>query len=231
MANQGHVTRSIARLLISALVLGSTITACGKSHLSGGPYEGLVRDKATGGPVAEALVLVRWMGTVDAMHSSSARCYYHEVVRTGVDGRFVVKPWKVSTARNGDPTWLPHVDPLRVEELVFKPGYRDHFVKGGKRDPMKIELEAFDVQPNEQIEFLSQLRYQGMCDGHSAKFELPWLQALAAEAIAIEGRARGQLTDWSRKLVGSVVLSSDEVEFGDAEAKRRRVERAKAATK
>jgi len=229
MANRWNVTMRLMRAAAMSCTFAATLAACQKSTLSSGPYEGLVRDKATGQPISGALVYVKWMGANPSSHSSYDLCYHHEIVETGPDGRFRVPAWRVSTKVNGDPTWLPYINPLHVEDFVFKAGYRDNFVRGGPRDPSKIELEPIVGTASEQIRILHELSHRSGCDGDSAKKELPWLSALVLAGKTIASDRSKELSVGDRKMIDSLIFGVDLVQYGQDEAYKRLGERERAA--
>jgi len=189
-------------LALCALTLSACVALGGKSHLSGGPYQGVVRDKATGEPIANAMVLIKWNGSTNAFSGGGrSLCYYHEPARTGSDGGFAIKPWRVSTDTGGrDPTWLPYIEHSHIEPLIFAPGYRQHFSTWG--DPMKLELERFPLdQVNEEIGFLLVLRYKTVCLGHDNRVDLPMRLSIYRRAIALAESNPTKLNDSIRRVV------------------------------
>lgn len=226
MANRRHVISAIVLAAATGMVAASGLSLPGKSHLSGGPYEGLVRD-VEGRPVADALVLVKWMGTTPSMHSSRALCYYLALTRTRPDGRFHVPAWNVATPEKGrDPTWLRHVDPLHVEEMVYKSTYVDDIGRGRARDPMSIRLGPAAAAPDDRAEHLYELMGRSTCEGDSPKKALPWAKALAEEGRWLIGEDRSaSLSTNARRQISALIFNEDFLTFGDDEARRRLGER------
>jgi len=219
------VKNSLAKILAAVSLFGSQIPLGRAATLAGGPYEGLVRDKATGDPIPGALVMVKWMGTTPSIHSSRPLCYHQAVVMTGTDGRFRVPAWSETTARRGDPTWLPYVTPLQIEEFVFKPAYLDTPMHGRARDPRQIKLEAFNGSLKEWMEFLYELRGRSVCEGDDIERKRRWAEALVREADA---RLQYQSPEFGKSeafVWDALHFTVDSLNFGDEEARKRSAKR------
>jgi hypothetical protein len=155
------------------------------------------------------------------MHSSHPLCYYEALATTGADGRFHVPAWSESTATGGDPTWLPYITSLQIEEFVFKPGYLDTPLLGRARDPKKIELEPFNGPLERWSKFLLMLQDRGLCDGDWAQKRLPWEKTLA-EDISRLSESRGAEFGKLEWYTWDVLLFGvDSLVYGDDEAHRR----------
>src|SRR3989344_7252350 len=88
MAKEPRMINLKSPLLLLSLLLGlSAFTACATTPLQ--PVQGQVLEEGTNKPIANALVVGRWMGTVThGIVESRTVCYHVESTTTDAEGRF-----------------------------------------------------------------------------------------------------------------------------------------------
>lgn len=102
---------NIACRLFFLLIAGMS----GACSFSEGPVEGQVRDYTTGQPIADAIVIARWMDTVPALGHARTACIHVETAVTDAEGKYRINRWWRFPGELGFPA-PPPFD-------VYKPGY------------------------------------------------------------------------------------------------------------
>ena len=118
------------------------LSAC--TEISDGPVTGRLTDKASGQPIADALVVVKWdMAVGGGLAEKRYVCYHVETAKTDADGRYRVPKWHVKLGKDetGEQIrWLPD-QTVSVSVQALKVGYLDaRYGVGGS--PSKIDFKA-----------------------------------------------------------------------------------------
>jgi hypothetical protein len=146
--------------------------------LSGESFSGRVIDESTGKPVADAIVVIHWIGSwTKIFGESSSACYHVETARTDPNGNFRMAAWKTP--------WSPKDLFFSPEDRglnVYKPGYAVSTKGSGL--PGVFLIAPF--QGGKQAYFDTVLRPAG-CEraGASSKNEYRLYSAMAQEASAL----------------------------------------------
>jgi hypothetical protein len=140
-------------LLALGLLFGlSTLAACATTPLQ--PVQGQVLEEGTNKPVANALVVGRWMGTVThGIVESRTVCYHVESTTTDAEGRFTLPPTeKEYKYRDGD-----HYTSI----TVYKLGYEAYLPPGYARSEAYRQniryLQPFAGGREERLAYLSRI--------------------------------------------------------------------------
>ncbi|HKA45161.1 MAG TPA: ankyrin repeat domain-containing protein [Burkholderiales bacterium] len=91
---------------------------------------GVVRDEASGGPIAGANVLAIWEGTTYGFHSSNRLCLRVDAARTGADGAFSLVTPSKNVYRKG-------MSQQYVDIRIHAPGMQERFEAGTDSRKMK----------------------------------------------------------------------------------------------
>ncbi|MES2999883.1 MAG: hypothetical protein V4787_04270 [Pseudomonadota bacterium] len=122
-------------IMMAALAIAS-LQACSAYR---GPVIGVVVDQATGKPVADAIVVMRWHGNwTKIFGESSSACYHVETARTDAEGRYRIaawtRAWSFSDLR---------FTSAGVDYHAYKPGYITIFKEGTIALPSRIVVAPF----------------------------------------------------------------------------------------
>ena len=147
------------RMKISALItiglLLVTIKACA---LSSGPIDGQVLDEATGKPIADAIVVVRWKGDWWAVVESKTTCYHVETARTDINGKYHIAAWSLPW-KAADTTVSGKV----VYFNAYKIGYELSEKISSKLET--VLLTSFKGTKDERFDYLDTLARTSSCAG------------------------------------------------------------------
>jgi hypothetical protein len=192
----------LRRLLAGPGLLAFALQAHG---LSGEPISGTVIDKATGEPVADAIVAVYWDGSWNIGHSSRVSCYHVETARTDARGRYDIAAWKTA--------WSARDVFFRDEGQrysVYKPGYFRGYLHSRGAPPTVIEVAK--VQWSKQAYFDTVFSPPWGCEQPSAsgKNEYRLFKAMADEAGALaETPAQKHVVWMLRRLTEQSLVNFD----------------------
>jgi len=203
---------SAHRILVPLFLVLSVLSlpACA---LSGGAIEGQVLEEGTNKPVAQAIVTVKWVGSVSKFVDSQSVCVHVETAHTDEQGRYRTPAW--SAASTVGPAIL--VSRLIPVFTAYKPAYR----QAEKETDFPLYLKPFTGGREERLEYLKKTSRATGCHaaGESEKNLLPLRNALYEEAQ--------QLTETKddKKVLEDLLYSKEIVEFGYDAAQKRHLER------
>ena len=159
--------------VLAALSLAS-LQAC---SAAGGPVSGVVIDEATGKPVADAIVVMRW-------HSSGINhsyCHHVATARTDASGRYRIAAWITPLSLRA-----VFMSSAGIDYHAYKPGYVTIFREGTIALPAKIVIAPFKGTKDEYFEQVLSLRIWGCAQaGDSQTSLVPFYVAAAREAAAL----------------------------------------------
>lgn len=173
------------------------------------PDSGTIRDKATGKPIAGAIVTAEWRGGLMMPVQSVSTCYKVALAISDVDGRFTMPSF----------SW-----DLRPYLMWRTRGIR--VLAAGRREApdsdasnLRIVMEPDDRPPREQVDRITDpLRSRGCGEAQVAMF-LPLLLAVRQELARLPASAEiERKSDW-------ITYEIDVLEVGEAEAYRRQKQR------
>jgi hypothetical protein len=168
----------LKRVLLAAGLCLASLSAC---SLTGGPVQGVVVDESTGKPVAGAIVVAHWQGTVMKLHGASASCYHVETARTDAQGRYRIAAWTrqfsasdIRLVREGT-----HFE-------AYKPGYWRPTHPDPAGDGTRIAIAPFQGTKDEYFRtVLGAPGWACLRPGASSKNEYRLFKAMAEEARAL----------------------------------------------
>lgn len=144
MAHRQHVMRSVKLRTTNCIIFCAVIAVSACTEISDGPVEGRLTDKASGQPIVDALVLVKWdMAVGGWLAEKRYVCYHVETAKTDANGRYRIPKWQVKLGKDetGEQIrWLPDRT-VSVSVRALKVGYLDaRYGVGGS--PSKIDFKA-----------------------------------------------------------------------------------------
>jgi hypothetical protein len=206
-------------LLALGLLFGlSTLAACATTPLQ--PVQGQVLEEGTNKPVANALVVGRWMGTVThGIVESRTVCYHVESTTTDAEGRFTLPPTeKEYKYRDGD-----HYTSI----TVYKLGYEAYLPPGYARSEAYRQniryLQPFAGGREERLKYLERAEQSiRTCRSPQAEEKnlLPLYRAFYEEAKSLAKTKEDQ------KIADGFLAGMEIIELGYKEGMRRALERA-----
>lgn len=206
------------RRLALATVMCLPLTACG---VSSGPIDGTIIDEATGKPIADAIVLVTWEGSIPAVVEQHRVCVHVMSTITDSQGRYHFDGW--SKKANFGPVPVTVLQPLL---FAYKPGYEWSDRPSGA-DSNKMYLAPSKATGDERAAFLLRVIDNSRCDARdpSERSRLPLLRALEHEAETLSlSKNKGDFID-------AIRFEREIIELGYEEAERRYIGREKAGAK
>ena len=173
------------------------------------PDSGTIRDKATGNPVAGAIVTAEWRGSLMMPVQSVSACYKVAVAVSDAGGRFTIP----SVSWDLRPYLMGRSRGIRV----LAAGRRE--APDSDASNLRIVMEPDDRPPREQVDRITDpLRSRGCSGGRDAMF-LPLLLAVRQELARLPASAEiERQSDW-------LTHEIDVLEVGEAEAYRRQKQR------
>jgi len=199
-------------LLLLSLLLGlSAFTACATTPLQ--PVQGQVLEEGTNKPIANALVVGLWHGTVShGFVDARTVCYHVETATTDESGRFALPPTeKEYKYRDGH-----HY----TSTIAYKPGYQYARVQ---RTKGVSYLQPFTGGREERFKYLERVFGSTGCgtsDG-SDKNSIPFVKALYDEAKSLAQ------TPEEKRMLEFFLYGLEDLELGFEEAQKRHLERVK----
>jgi hypothetical protein len=170
--------------LLAALCLVS-LQAC---SATGGPASGVVIDEATGKPVADAIVVVRWHGNwTKVFGESSSACYHVETARTDANGRYQIAAWSTSWSFSDF-----RFTPAGVDYHAYKPGYVTVFREAANVSPARIAIAPFKGTKDEYFEQVLSLRTWACPGAGASRTSLRQFYAAAARDAAALAETQNQ---------------------------------------
>ncbi len=191
--------------LLTALLL-LPLVACA---LSGSAIEGKVVEQGTDKPMAGAIVVARWHGTVTALVDAQTVCVHVESTTTDDQGRFHF------------PRWYQASNPLafNVQPTVtaYKAGYQAEAYEE------KIHhLKPFAGTREERLKKIAGAAVTCGSAGDSKKNLLPLYRKLYADALPLV------VTKEDKKIINGLLYQIDLIELPYKEAEKKNVERSEA---
>jgi hypothetical protein len=214
-------------ILATALLLA--VSACSRRQdvLTGGPIDGVVIDSATGQPVPDALVLIKWIGHTETVHSNNFPCYHAEFAKTDEQGRYHIPAWRMQT--KGRAEWIAYIHQTGpILAVVYKRGYVMPW--RWQDNPARVAVEPFQGTIVNRFEYLlgSTYTFLILCEG-DARTAIPLHEAAYQEGVEIA------TTDSERKLADRLLVELEAVQYGTnaamERADRRDVQRSELAGK
>lgn len=178
------------------------------------PDSGAIRDKATGKPIAGAIVMAEWNGSIMMPVQSSSTCYKVAMAISDADGRFSMP----SLSWDLRPYLFGRSRSIRVLAM----GRRE--APDSDASNLRIVMEPDDRPPREQVDRITDpLRSLGCSGGNEAIFR-PLLLAVRQELARLPASAEiERKSDW-------LTYEIDLLDVGEAEAYRRQEHRREAET-
>ncbi len=170
---------------------------------------GVARDKATGQPIAGAIVVAEWNGHLQMAVQPFSTCYKVAVAISDARGRFDLPAF----------SWdlRPYLMGRTRGVRIFATGRRES--PESDAHSLRIVMEPDTRPPAEQMgRILDPLRSRG-CEGNREANFLPLLVAVRRELAGLPPSAE------SRKQAEWLTYEIEELELGEAEAERRSRER------
>lgn len=157
--------------------------------LSGGPVHGVVLDGTNNRPLADATVVVKWIGHLSGVHGPSYPCYHVALAQSSPEGHFDVPAWQMK--RDDGPSWLRGMSTADMQAPLAVAAYkRGYFIERGPEPFAKdvivlVKMEPFVGTVQERLSYLSGFIGQPiMCDADD-KTLIPIYQAAYEEGKAI----------------------------------------------
>jgi len=181
--------------------------------LSGGAIEGQVLEEGANKPVAQAIVVVKWVGSVSKFVDSQGVCVHVETAITDHEGRYHTPSWSASSTV-GPEILVSRLIPVFT---AYKPGYK----QVEKETDFPLYLKPFTGERGERLEYLKRTSRVTGCHsaGESEKNLLPLRNALYQEALQLV-----QTKD-DQKVLEDLLYSKEIAEFGYDAAQKRHLER------
>lgn len=174
----------LLRVLLMLLTL-SPLSACA---LSGGPVVGQVVEEGTHKPIAGAIVVAKWMGSVPAFADSQTVCVHVESAVTDQEGKYELPRWsKPSTVG-------PTVMNLGPVVTAYKPGYAWP-TKPSQKEEI-VYLTAFKGGTNERLDYLSRVISATSCVSAGESYKNLYR---VKRAVYEEARTVAQTADEKRR--------------------------------
>ena len=214
MAKEPRMINLKSPLLLLSLLLGlSAFTACATTPLQ--PVQGQVLEEGTNKPIANALVVGLWHGTVShGFVDARTVCYHVETATTDESGRFALPPTeKEYKYRDGH-----HY----TSTIAYKPGYQYARVQRTKGVDY---LQPFQGTREERLKVIRTAGATCVGAGESQKNLLPLYRTLYEEARALA------VTKQDKQVVNALLHQIDLIELPYAEVLKRDDERYKALRK
>jgi hypothetical protein len=189
-----QIIRISRQLLFGSLLL--TMTACGTVGL---PINGTVID-VDKTPIAGAMVVAFWIGSITAIVDSQSTCYHVEVTVSDEDGHYRIPGWvggfEFGLTRN------------YVSLTAYKPGYIEARNRQKKRELIMI---PFTGTREERFSYLKDMA-STRCSSNEHKQLIPYNKAIYMEGVDL------QVTRADSEVVKSLKYYLDELEVGSDRA-------------
>jgi hypothetical protein len=167
---------------------------------------GYIREKGTGKPIAGAILVAEWNGTISMPVQPTHTCYKVEVATSDANGRFEISAFSWDFR----PFLMDRSRGLRI----FAPGMRES--RESNNQDLRILMEPDTGTEAERMERLSDpLRSRGCVRKDEAVF-LPLLRAVKREFEKFPPTAK------TKDSIDFLGYEIDVLEKGEAEAERRR---------
>ncbi len=196
-----HPIKYVAATIAITVLAMFMFTSC---SFIGGPVSGQVIDAETGQPIAGAIVVARWKGSVSALVDSQSVCFHVETAVSDPEGKYHVPLWWQQPR-----LWLM-IGSGRVVE-GYRAGYEGIYPhsKQATEHPDDIYMKRFVGTDSERLQFINERIFSGMsCINASAsRRNLFFLESAAiqeAKRLAssdeqqkmLEGMRRVAADDW-----------------------------------
>jgi hypothetical protein len=165
------------RLKLAAVGLAIVFVSFRACSLSSGAIDGVVLDESTGKPLADAIVVVTWMGDESKLVDSGSDCYHAETARTDANGKWHTPAWsRPWSSRNFG------ISLRGPQGEAYKPGYIFSY-----RPLPDLLLTPHKGTKDQYFEYLSKIGGRNFCapDDESRKNLLSFYRSIAAEADLI----------------------------------------------
>lgn len=202
-----HTTR-IGRVL-AVLLCALPLAAC--ASLYGASFEGQVLEEGTNKPIPNAIVIVRWAGSLPAFATATAVCVHVESATTDAEGRYRTRAWRAPSTVGPPPIVQAHVGPA---PYVYKTGYEYVETEGGTS-----YLKPFTGSREERLRKIWSSGVQCESAGESAKNLIPLYRALYEEAKPLG------VSDEDKNIINALLYELEKRELGYEAATRRMLER------
>ncbi len=113
------------------IAVGATVFFVLSSHwwlLYGRSVRGTVLDASNSQPIPNAMVVVKWIGSLSGVHGPTYLCYHVALTTTGPDGTFYVPFWWQQTYAGANPVWLQGIWTASMDKPVHVAAYRPGYV-------------------------------------------------------------------------------------------------------
>ena len=139
-----------------AAITALLATLCGCSF-TGGPVSGRVLDVETRKPVAGAIVVVRWEGSISSLVDSQSTCFHVETVTSDSEGIYQIPRWWQS------PKLRLMFGGAAVAE-AYKPGFESAHANENESNasPANVYLKSFAGTNAERFAYISERVFSGM---------------------------------------------------------------------
>ncbi len=189
-------------LVVVALVSIFMVASC---TYFGGPVSGRVLDSETGNPIAGAVVVARWDGSVNAIVDSRNVCFHVETAISDAAGKYHMPLW---WQRPESGLLIGYIGP-RVD--AYRLGYEGTYLhtKEAAEHPQDVYMKKYASSDEERFEFIGRRIFSGMSclgAGPSTRNLFPLYVAAIREAKAlakspreveeVEGMRKIAATDW-----------------------------------
>lgn len=207
--------------LVAACALLPVMTAY--ADLSGGPVEGIAVD-SSGKPIADAMVVVKWIASMAGAHGPWYPCYHVELVTTDAQGRFRIPRWSVSPRTQRLPDGIGFLNTVTLDKPIqtyaFAPGQFGAEQNWRSHETLRIEIKPFKGSNSDYLMELGSLDRFVSCAGNQ-KVMLPLLETMYRDA-----QSRATSKDDKVRLEG-LLISLETAKYGQAAAEERRIKRLK----
>lgn len=202
---------SILRIvLFAASVL--PLSAC--ASLVGLGTGGQVLEEGTEKPIPDAIVVVRWAGSLPAFTEARAVCVHVETATTDREGHYITHAWRAPSTVGPAPLVQMNVGP---SAYAYKPGYEYVDTRGET-----VYLKPFTGGREARFKYLVRTFGSGCgaTDG-SEKSSIPLLKAQYEEAQALAQSPE------EKRILEFLLYGLETTEVGFEEAQKRHLKRVK----
>lgn len=206
---------NLARIILLLLLL-LPLAACdllGPPVVSGKAVDGAVLEEGSTKPIAEAIVVARWIGDLPGIADSKTVCYHVLSTTSDEQGRFHFSPWQKEANE-----WQRKIKRGVVYIFAYKRGYAFVNTKADNT----VYLEPFRGTREERLKYLKRVDGGSGCGsaGESAKNLAVLRKALYEEALAV---ASGKGED--QRILESLLYGLEILEYGYDVAQKRHLQR------
>lgn len=165
---------SVNSILRVASFAASVLPLSACAGLVGLGTAGQVLEEGTEKPIPNAIVVVRWAGSLPAFTEARAVCVHVETTTTDQEGRYRTPAWHAPSTVGPAPIVQTHVGP---SAYAYKPGYEYVDTRGET-----VYLKPFAGTREARLRYLSRAAISRNYKGDIDMAFLPLYKALYAEA-------------------------------------------------